>query len=175
MATDAEIAWAAGLFEGEGSWGVYAHHERGNPRAACRAQLGMTDRDVVERFHRIVGFGNVTTRQPNRSNRQRLYIWASGEAAAVRSLVELFRPWLGSRRLASGEKLLRDSAHIQVHSRLRTHCPKGHPLSGPNLMPYFHPKRPDRMVRKCRACTNQSTREWQRKRLGITPDRYRVA
>lgn len=172
MPSTDEIAWAAGLFEGEGTWGVY-HRSRG-PSLVIQAALGMTDRDVVETFCRIVGMGTVKVRDKQRGNRKTVYVWSCGEAASVRALVEMFRPWLGERRMERGEEILRLGADIRVHNRYRTHCPKGHPLSGPNLMPYFHPKRPDRMVRKCRECTVTASREWWRKRLGTKPENYRV-
>jgi len=44
-----EIAWAAGLFEGEGTLNVY---RRSSGKLQVQVRLGMTDRDVVERFLR---------------------------------------------------------------------------------------------------------------------------
>jgi hypothetical protein len=46
------IAWAAGLFEGEGS----IHFPTG-ARVAVRMELTMTDEDVVRRFHKAVKCG----------------------------------------------------------------------------------------------------------------------
>jgi hypothetical protein len=58
MATDSEIAWAAGLFEGEGSCYGTVRSDRYNTRR-IRMNLRMTDQDVVERFAKVVGVGSV--------------------------------------------------------------------------------------------------------------------
>src|SRR3990167_8245729 len=44
------IAWAAGLFEGEGS--IYA-----TPEEKIALQIVMTDEDVLRKFHFIIGCG----------------------------------------------------------------------------------------------------------------------
>lgn len=49
-----EIAWAAGLFEGEGSF----DHSAGNAHRP-RATMSLTDQDVLERFMRAVGVGTI--------------------------------------------------------------------------------------------------------------------
>lgn len=180
MTTDAEIAWAAGLFEGEGSWGVYRRprHDRGTERTIIQATLGMTDRDVVERFARIVGMGSVQAprRNGNRSNRKLIHTWAVADARSVQRLIEMFRPWLGARRLERAEAVIRASVGIKPHNKDRTHCPKGHPYSGDNLILSVIQRagRPPATVRRCKTCRVPQWREQQRKRLGITPDRYRV-
>jgi hypothetical protein len=48
------VAWAAGVFEGEGSITL-----GGNSDWDVQANLGMTDRDVMERFQNIVGFAGL--------------------------------------------------------------------------------------------------------------------
>ena len=173
MATDAELAWAAGLFGGEGTWGVYGQ-TRGTVMA--QAALGMTDRDAVERFCRIVGLGTVHVRANQRGNRKTVYVWSIGKASAVRSVIEMFRPWLCQRRMERGDEILRLIAHIKPHNKDRTHCPQGHPYSGDNLLvTEIHRVRGTGLVRRCRACLLLDGRTRKRKTLGITPDRYRVA
>jgi len=51
-----ELAWAAGLFDGEGTIGV---RKNGTTEAYRRigASVGMTERFVVERFAKAVGIG----------------------------------------------------------------------------------------------------------------------
>ena len=58
MTTETEIAWAAGLFEGEGSIG-FRGGSRGYVYAYLNLQLRSTDQDVVYRFHQIISEGNV--------------------------------------------------------------------------------------------------------------------
>lgn len=49
-------AWAAGLFEGEGSIIIqnYSHGGRG-----FKLQLSMVDKDVVKKFHEVVKCGQL--------------------------------------------------------------------------------------------------------------------
>ena len=58
---ESELAWAAGLFDGEGNAGFYAHSHYGN-RTTYRlvAQMAQKDREVLDRFQAAMGVGNVT-------------------------------------------------------------------------------------------------------------------
>jgi hypothetical protein len=57
MKKEIEIAWAAGLFEGEGTIVIAGN----NGIKGCRIQLAveMVDEDVVRKFARIAGFGSI--------------------------------------------------------------------------------------------------------------------
>lgn len=90
---DEGLAWAAGLFEGEGC--IYRVHQGANRLAL---QLNMVDEDVVRRFAAIVGAGNVYPR-PQKGNRQMQYRWRTGDQQQVHRIMALFLPWLGVRRL----------------------------------------------------------------------------
>lgn len=48
----------------------------------------------------------------------------------------------------------------------KTHCKRGHPLSGDNLFPYIKKEANGRSheARGCKACRNESTRRWKAKR-----------
>jgi len=108
--TDVELAWAAGLFEGEGS--IYSCPMRYNSRTGrigIRLELHMTDEDVVRRFGEIVGIG--TVRGPYRSGgddrfRPR-WKWRASGAAAVKFLTESgILDLLGERRRGRAEAIL---------------------------------------------------------------------
>jgi hypothetical protein len=99
-----EVAWAAGLFEGEGS--IYAHRmrsrgSRSNDRIALLAvQVKMGDEDVVLRFCDAVGVGSVTGPFKGKAAHHRLmWRWrvVSDEAEKTLALLE---PFLGTRRRA---------------------------------------------------------------------------
>ena len=49
-----DIAWASGVFEGEGCIHVYSDHDH-----SVRLVVNMTDQDVVERLGRIFRVGQV--------------------------------------------------------------------------------------------------------------------
>ena len=92
----AERAWAAGLFEGEGS--VYRKTIRtgGRTYLYIRRSMCMTDEDVLLRFARVMG-GTVsgpTDRGPNKP------IWQWQRNADIRPAIAAMWPWLGQRRRA---------------------------------------------------------------------------
>ena len=87
-----EVAWAAGLFEGEGT---FTTDNRGTSVRAC---LHMTDQDVVERFAAIVGGKVLGPYGPYGHSAPRWQWEAYGENAL--RLMDLFEPYLGQRRLA---------------------------------------------------------------------------
>ncbi len=174
--TSLEIAWAAGLFEGEGCWNVYT---RKSGKLQVQARLTMTDRDVVERFASIIGCGS-TRASHTPSARARgdkpLTEWYVYEAERVREVIRLFLPYLGDRRRARAEEVLRLGADIQSHNNKKTHCPNGHELIGDNLIlePFTAKSGVSYFARRCRVCRTAQGRARIRKRLGITPDRYRI-
>ena len=170
-----DIAWAAGLFEGEGCWNAYGH-EGGTVRMQVR--LGMTDRDVVERFAAIVGVGNVSvhdTPAHRAKGWKPLYTWCVYEAEKVREVIALLLPYMGERRRAKAEEVLRLGADIRSHNSKKTHCPAGHELAGDNLIeePIRRAGR-EYTARRCRTCRRFQERERKRRDLDITPDRYRI-
>jgi len=57
---DIDYAWAAGLFDGEGSITITNPKDRPNPRIYLT--LSMTCEKSVRQFHKIVGVGTVTER-----------------------------------------------------------------------------------------------------------------
>lgn len=94
-ATDAEVAWAAGLFEGEGT--ICLYKLRSNPFFA----LITTDEDVIDRFHEVVGVGRLyKNRAVFGMGSKQQYVWNANAINEVRHVAQLFLPWLGKRRRA---------------------------------------------------------------------------
>ena len=83
------IEWAAGLFEGEG-----CISKRTPNKYQC--SLEMTDKDVVEDFFNIIGYGNMSTRQ--RGEWKRTWTWSLYAIRDVRKFLEAILPYLGERR-----------------------------------------------------------------------------
>jgi hypothetical protein len=85
------IAWAAGLFEGEGCITMSDGY--------VVLQLEMTDEDIMRRFDEIVGYGRVYGPYSYSNRRKPYWMWvARGDAAF--GILELLAPWLGERRRA---------------------------------------------------------------------------
>jgi hypothetical protein len=94
--TPTEIAWAAGLFEGEGCITRTISHGITKPRIS----LGMTDKDVVERFGRIVGLQQIhSMKGPSRQDHWKdCWMWATCKKSEVLRILAMFLPYLGNRR-----------------------------------------------------------------------------
>jgi hypothetical protein len=92
-----EVAWAAGLFEGEGTI-----TRSGKQPRLC---LAMHDESVVRRFAAAMGIGHVYGPYRNEGSlggiRDRWHWVAQGEERA-RDAYLLLRPWLSDRRKAQG-------------------------------------------------------------------------
>lgn len=105
------LAWAAGLWEGEGCF-----HLRVQVRSKSKgvdfirtATMGMTDRDVMERFAAIMGYGNLR-RQKRKAPWKDVWVWHTSRFELVQMTVCLFWPWLCSRRRAAAKDMLEGAA-----------------------------------------------------------------
>lgn len=105
-ATPTEIAWAAGLFEGEGSI-TMRRDLRGYWQRTL--SLSMCDRDVLERFARIVG-AEANIYADGRPMRRPLYAWRCGRWSVIEPMLTAFLPYLGERRRAKALELLANPA-----------------------------------------------------------------
>lgn len=102
--TDAEIAWMAGLFEGEGC--IYVLNQKNN---YWYLKVTMCDKDVVDRFYELAGCGNVKEDPPpKKENWSQSYTWLVGDRQNVRRLLLMFLPFLGERRKARALEAIED-------------------------------------------------------------------
>ncbi len=86
-----QLAWAAGLFEGEGCF-----HYRANPRCTV-AKLESTDEDVVRKFGSTLGFGSVSGPNDKGANKS-TWTWRVSSFELFQQTVTCFWPYLGDRR-----------------------------------------------------------------------------
>lgn len=95
-------AWAAGLFEGEGTI-----VKRANKTPAWTASISSTDEDVLQVFYNVVGVGKVygPYGYSNDSNRRRdhhkqYWRWSVSDKAGFLQFAQKLGPYLLSRRRA---------------------------------------------------------------------------
>lgn len=101
------IQWAAGLFEGEGSFTLQKKRRNsGRVWAALVMAVGSTDREVLVEFQKIVGEGNITE-VGVLSGRKPMYRWQVSGSGAERAAAML-KPYLFSRRQARLEEQLKE-------------------------------------------------------------------
>jgi hypothetical protein len=104
-----QVIWAAGLFEGEGSVTMtYTPRDGVRPRAVI--QLTSTDRDVIDRFAAVWGFGTVLEVDDPRPNCRRRWTYTVGGFERVRVVLEAMLPWLGERRSAKVAEVIAHAA-----------------------------------------------------------------
>lgn len=95
-----DIAWAAGLLEGEGSFTF-----KGSGRTAVRVHCQMTDRDILERLQGIFG-GQIYEVAKRKNHWKDCWVWIlTKEEESVRC-VEMILPHMGFRRSQKIEELL---------------------------------------------------------------------
>lgn len=108
--TEAEVAWAAGLFEGEGT--VTAKRGKGAGHR-YQAAVIMTDEDVLRRFAEVIGLGKFYgPYQPANPNAKPIWRWMTTRNAEIERMSALLGPWLGARRMARFTEAIADiNAH----------------------------------------------------------------
>lgn len=102
-----QIAWAAGLFEGEGCCLMDSPNKNNPGHRRAKVRLVMNDGDVVKRFHEVVGMGNLrgpikwSSKTPKLMYKVEIARWLD-----LIKLYEMFKPYLGERRLAWFEEAI---------------------------------------------------------------------
>lgn len=93
----AELAWAAGHFEGEGTISISA--ERRNGYARPLASLASTDREVIELFSAWwpTSIAGKKARYPT-ANARAVFRWEINSAVKVRAFIDQIQPYLRTVR-----------------------------------------------------------------------------
>jgi hypothetical protein len=101
LITALDVAWVAGLVEGEGSF--YLKSGR-YPQVIF--QLNMTDEDVVRKAHSLMGgVGSVNPLAPGARSVKDQWRWRISAAAEVAWFMDLMYPHMGRRRAAKIDEL----------------------------------------------------------------------
>ena len=143
------IAWAAGLFEGEGSavCSPMGGRRRGLQR---RLQVPMSDRDVLDHLRVVLNAGSVrpvkAASHTMKGPRKQMFVWTCGRWTDIVRICNAILPWLGERRRAQVQRLLANPAGRAGWAD-KTQCMRGHPLVGPDAHIYRYGN-----ARVCKAC-----------------------
>ena len=114
------IAWAAGLFEGEGCFFINTVRKEGKSYRYPCATLKMTDEDVVRKFHEIVGVGKVWRKPAARLGWKPQWDWRCHGSEETEKVFELLSPYLFSRRMLLATNVLTVKAK-EKHKALTGH------------------------------------------------------
>lgn len=137
--SDAQWAWIAGLFEGEGTIRFCARH-------AAQVSIGMSDRDVLDRLDALVPSpGGILLKRAGNHRWKDLYLWHLSSKEAIDPFLQGVLPWLGNRRGTRVRATLKRLGKCVPRGQMHTHCRRGHPLVPGNLLVMGG-------VRRCKTC-----------------------
>lgn len=103
-----EWAWAAGLYEGEGTV------TKSKNGTTYTISMGMTDEDVVRRFHQVIGCGKVYgPYQPKRQGSKPFWRWSVSDKKGTLRFAERVLGWLGQRRQTQLNPVLARARRIE--------------------------------------------------------------
>lgn len=156
--TEAEIAWAAGVFEGEGHITNRPYKDRKGTQRVLR--LRMTDKDVVDRFQRIVDCGQRYGPFKDDCKRNKpIHDWQCTKWSEIERVLNAFLPWLGERRREAAVALLANPGR-PPGGRKQDVCGRGHSLRDGDPNVYVSPGG----VRHCRACKSVVYKRYHERR-----------
>lgn len=159
MASVRGIAWAAGFLEGDGCFNFNAS---GTPQISAV----QVHREPLDRVSDVLG-GKVTAYKHRRTNGGVLYVWRMAGAKAAGAMFTLYTD-LSSRRRAKIREVIAEwrlkCPGKGSANRAKTHCPRGHPYSGDNLI--LQQSKGYRS-RVCRTCRKEQARHRYQNQRGI--------
>lgn len=157
---DTEVAWAAGLFEGEGSFGV---RENGT----VLLSLGSTDRDIIERFRDVIGTGRFSSQSAGKNRRKKTLRRVDViRVCDVLRIIDLFYPWLGVRRRARADQVVAILGERIESTTFARECPFCKELFRPPFTPN---------AARTRFCSRLCERRWHSRERRSIQKRVRAA
>ena len=101
-----KLAFLAGVFEGEGSFGIWSSGKNNNKRY-FRIQIEMSDKDVICQFEDFFNLGTVYPRKPRQEHHKVIYNWRVNGENAVRCAYSMF-PFWGDRRQQKFREVIKE-------------------------------------------------------------------
>ena len=89
---EADLAWAAGIYEGEGSVYILPHK-----RSCANLQISMTDLDILQRLQNLFG-GSIYAKKKQKVHHKQGWTWQLSKKKDIYKTLSLLLPWLGERR-----------------------------------------------------------------------------
>jgi hypothetical protein len=89
-----DLAYVAGIFDGEGCIGYYSTSKTGTPYYHALVNITMTEDTVVNMLPKLFGFGKISVHKPKDGTRRTAYQWQVGHKKQVREFLMAIRPYL---------------------------------------------------------------------------------
>jgi hypothetical protein len=104
---EVDVAWLAGLLEGEGSFTLQQPlNAKGEPRTRIAISLQMTDLDVLEKVASLVGDGKVLTAKRQAGHHKETWRWQISSRGITAELMARILPYMSKRRVGQIIKCL---------------------------------------------------------------------
>ena len=159
-----ELAWAAGLFDGDGSTYFAKHRTHPGYRTAEIAITQSSDTgvpDVLTRFRTVMRNGHIGGPYGGDGTHEPVYRLKVYRLAEIEAIITRLRPWLGSVKREQADAVIVAVAAQPAlprgnpaWGRNKTRCPKGHDFASARQRPYRArvPAAPTRTKRGHRGC-----------------------
>ena len=169
--SDEELAWAAGLFDGDGST-YFAKHK--THTGYVRAEMAVTQSspsgmpEVLMRFRDLVGIGAVSGPFGGNEVWEPVYRWKAHKFWEIDAIADILWPWLDSVKRHQALTVIRTVAGQAPLPRgnpawgnRKTHCINGHEYDTARVRPYRARKAGGsarRSSKQCLACVREYAR-----------------
>jgi hypothetical protein len=171
------IAWAAGLYDGEGCSCLLDHRTHAGykvPELSVTQSSAEGEPEVLVRFRDVVNAGHIDGPIDQPKPWLPVYRWKCGALHDVRVVLETIWPWLGPIKRAQAQVMLKVLDGQPVLPRgnpawgnRKTHCVNGHEYTAARIRPYV-PRSAGKQRRdsqQCLVCARDAAREryWRNK------------
>ena len=170
------LAWAAGLFDGEGSTYLEKH---GSHLGYFRLETAITQADisgtpfVLSQFLRVVGIGKIYGPYPAGEGWAPVYRWKAHRYEQIIRMLERLDPQLGTVKRQQAERAIA-VIHTQVPlprgnpawGNRKTYCVNGHEYESARIRPFRSRGANDdapRASKQCLVCLREYAREQRRR------------
>lgn len=123
-----DYAWAAGFWDGEGcvslTYRTYGYSSSPIPRIVV--QIAQVDRRVLDRFQRVVGYGNVLGPYTQKNKNAKPYhVWRVEGNKNLQQIFDLLSPYLSEEKTDQINRAIAARQHWEETAV----CQEGHRLS----------------------------------------------
>lgn len=154
-----ELAWAAGLFDGEGHTRA-DFHSKSTTTLCPRIDVAQSDRFVLDRFRGVVGVGRVYgpyARKGDRAHNKPKFNYIETEFEPVQAIIAMIWRWLSPMKREQAKIALRRTIEMARvapgRQASRPTCKYGHPRTPENIHTFVG--RAGYTYRQCRACSRE--------------------
>ena len=186
--SDELVAWAAGLFDGEGCSALLHHRTHAGyltPELSVTQSSRAGPPEVLLRFASIVQTGAISGPYTQRLATMSVYRWKSSARHDAERVIDQLWPFLGSVKRMQAQRVL-DVLAAQpdlprgnpAWGRDKTHCVHGHEYASARLRPYVSRGigRPRRENQFCLVCLREyARRQREKNRSAADGDRRSIS